>query len=275
MISAEGYKTLTSTQLVGEDEIKYTEHILLIDGEQSGNGTVGGTISNALDGRGISGVTVRLRTEWNNTTGEYVDYETLTDSSGKYLLENLPVGYYTVEASLNGYVTGYTNVIVLSGAQRTDFDFTITPVLNDEEIRIVLTWGQNPNDLDSHLIGRTPSNGTFNVYYSDKTYYYDGFEMANLDVDDTTSYGPETITIVESIYGTYTYAVHDYSNRNSSSSDKLSASNAVVRVFVGSEQVGEYHVPTDQVGTYWTVFEITGNGEIVPINNISNTKPEP
>lgn len=42
---------------------------------------------------------------------------------------------------------------------------------------------------------------------------------------------------------------------------------------IGSVQVAEYNVPTDQVGTYWTVFEIAGNGRIRPINTNSNTKP--
>lgn len=97
--------------------------------------------------------------------------------------------------------------------------------------------------------------------------------MANLDVDDTSSYGPETITIVENIYGAYTYAVHNYSNRSSSNSTALSFSGAVVRVFIGSTQVAEYHVPTDQVGTYWTVFQIDSSGRIMPINTVSNTKP--
>ncbi|MBE6949024.1 MAG: hypothetical protein E7456_04180 [Ruminococcaceae bacterium] len=273
VISADGYRTLTSSQTVADDEIKYTEHILLMDNSQSGLGSAGGTVMNALDGKGLSNVTIKLRNDWNNTSGPYCEYETTTSSSGRYTIENMPVGYYTVEASRHGYVTGYTNIIVLSDAERSDFDFTITPTLNEDEIRIVLTWGSSPSDLDSHLIGRTPSNGTFNVYYSDKEYHYDGVEMANLDVDDTSSYGPETITILENIYGTYTYAVHNYSNRNSSSSTALSFSGAVVRVFVGSVQVAEYNVPTDQVGTYWTVFEIARNGRILPINTISNTKP--
>ena len=273
VISADGYRTLTSNQTVGDDEIKYTEHILLMDNNQSGMGSAGGIVSNALDGKGLSDVTIKLRSNWNNTSGEYIDFQTKTNSSGRYAIEDVPVGYYTVEASRHGYVTGHTNIIVLSDAERNDFDFTITPTLNEDEIRIVLTWGSSPSDLDSHLIGRTPSDGTFNVYYSDKVYRYDGVEMANLDVDDTSSYGPETITILENIYGTYTYAVHNYSNRSSSNSTALSFSGAVVRVFVGSVQVAEYNVPTDQVGTYWTVFEIAGNGRILPINTISNTKP--
>ncbi len=273
VISADGYRTLTSNQTVAADEIKYTEHILLMDNSQSGLGIAGGKVMNALDGKGLSDVTIKLRTDWNNTSGEYCDFRTTTTSTGRYTIENMPVGYYTVEASKHGYVTGYTNIIVLSDSVREDFDFTITPTLNADEIRIVLTWGSSPSDLDSHLIGRTPSDGTFNVYYSDKVYRYDGVEMANLDVDDTSSYGPETITILENIYGTYTYAVHNYSNKNSSSSTALSFSGAVVRVFVGSVQIAEYNVPTDQVGTYWTVFEITGNGRIHPINTISNNKP--
>lgn len=274
VIHADGYQTLTSTQQVGEDEVKYTEHILLIDNSQSGLGSAGGTITNALDGRGISGVRLRLRRDWNNKTGPYVDeIGTTTNNSGYYSISEMPVGYYTVEASLNGYVTGYSNIIVLNENPKTDFDFTITPILSDDEVRIVLTWGDSPRDLDSHLVGRTPSDGTFNVYYGDKEYDYDGVEMANLDTDDTSSYGPETITITERIYGTYTYAVHNYSNRNNSSSDALSFSGAVVRVFMGSTQVAEYHVPTDQVGTYWTVFQIDSAERITPINTVSNTKP--
>lgn len=274
VIHADGYQTLTSTQQVGEDEVKYTEHILLIDNGQSGLGSAGGTITNALDGRGISGVRLRLRRDWNNKTGPYVDeIGTTTNNSGYYSISEVPVGYYTVEASMNGYVTGYSNIIVLNENPKTDFDFTITPILADDEVRIVLTWGSSPSDLDSHLVGRTPGGDTFNVYYSDKEYNYDGVEMANLDTDDTSSYGPETITITERIYGTYTYAVHNYSNRNNSSSDALSFSGAVVRVFMGSTQVAEYHVPTDQVGTYWTVFQIDSAERITPINTVSNTKP--
>lgn len=274
VISADGYRTLTSNQSVEKDEIKYTEHILLMDNSQSGIGSAGGRISNALDGNGVEGVSLKLRSNWNKYSGPYFEnFTTTTASNGNYSIEGIPVGYYTVEASLNGYVTGYSNISVLSDNSKNDFDFTITPELAADEVRIVLTWGASPYDLDSHLIGRTPDNGSFNVYYSDQQYYFDGVEMANLDVDDTSSYGPETITIIEDIYGTYTYAVHDYSNKALSYSTDLSFSGAVVRVFSGSNQVAEYNVPTDQAGTYWTVFEIDSSGRIMPINTVSNTKP--
>ncbi len=274
VIAADGYKTLTSRQKIEENEIKYTEHILLINDTQTGNGSAGGTVQDALTGYGLADVTIRLRRDWNQEDGTYFEeYETYTDSNGKYSIENVPVGYYTVEAQRDGYVKGYRNIIVMSEELKDDFDFTITPILSNEEYRIVLTWGESPRDLDSHLLGRTPSDNTFNVYYSSKKYQYEGVEMANLDVDDTTSYGPETITILENIHGTYIYAVHNFSNRGSSTSDALSYSGAVVRVFRGSTQIAEYHVPTDQVGTYWTVFAINSAGNIVPVNTISNEKP--
>lgn len=274
IISADGYKTLTSTQSVGENEIKYAEHILLIDDTQVGNGSASGTITNALNGFGVGNVRIRIRQDWNNNSGDYFgDISTTTDSNGRYTISGIPAGYYTVEASIQDFVTGYANILVLANNPKTDCDFTITPVLSDDEIRIVLTWGDQPSDLDSHLIGRTPANESFNVYYDAKVYNYNGKEMANLDVDDTTSYGPETVTILEDIYGTYIYAVHDFTNRYSTNSTSLSYSGAVIKVYKGSIQIGEYHVPTDQVGTYWSVFEIDASGRITPINSVSNTKP--
>ena len=274
VISKDGYQTLTSNQQVGADEIKYTEHILLLDNSQTGDGSAGGTLTDALNGRGVSGALIRLRSGWNSTSGPYLEgIEVTTDGSGRYSLAQLPVGYYTAEAVKEGYVAGYTNLLVLNEGARENFDFTITPQLAEDEIRVVLTWGSTPSDLDSHLIGLTPENEPFNVYYRNMRYTFDGVEMANLDVDDTSSYGPETVTILEDIHGTYIYAVHNYSNRNSTDSTALSFSDAVVRVYMGSAQVAEYRVPTDQVGTYWTVFEIDHSGQIVPINTVSNNKP--
>lgn len=54
-------------------------------------------------------------------------------------------------------------------------------------------------DLDSHLIGPTPAGGEFHVFYSHKIEN----EAAELDVDDTSSYGLETITIYQLIPATY------------------------------------------------------------------------
>lgn len=272
-ISAQGYRELTTLQEIAKDETKFTEHILLVDNEETGNGTAGGRVMNAIDGQTVSGVQIRLREGWNSRSGDYYrDLVTETGSDGQYSLDGLPVGYYTVEASKDGFYTDYCNVIVHATDPQHNQNLTISPILPENQIRIVLRWGETPSDLDSHLIGRGPDGSSFNVYYGDKHYVWSGEEMANLDVDDTTSYGPETITILHPLTDGWVYAVHDFTNRGSTESDRMSYSGAQVTVFAGGRQVAAFSIPVGQIGTYWTVFEYAG-GQIWPINAVNNTKP--
>ena len=89
-----------------------------------------------------------------------------------------------------------------------------------------------------------------------------------LDLDDVSSYGPETTTLYEQINGTYRFSVHDYTNRNSTYSLALSNSSAQVRVYDNSGLIANYNVPPNNEGTLWTVFELN-NGTITPINTFS------
>ena len=87
-------------------------------------------------------------------------------------------------------------------------------MLSDDEYRIILTWGATPSDLDSHLVGpNMQGTGNFQVYFGNKQYKYEDIVYAELDVDDTTSSVPDTITIIKPIVaGTYKYSVHDFTN---------------------------------------------------------------
>ncbi|TAH71523.1 MAG: hypothetical protein EWM47_04525 [Anaerolineaceae bacterium] len=273
-ITAAGYKELTSVQEISKNETKFTEHILLVDNAQIGNGMAGGYINNAIDGRNLEGVELRLRENWNNRTGEYyLDYNIRTDSNGQYRIENIPVGYYTIEAFKDDFYTDYCNIIVHSTDPQLNQNFTISPILPENQLRIVLRWGETPRDLDSHLIGNKPDGNGFNVFYSNMRYVWNDKEMAYLDVDDTTSYGPETITIFEPING-WVYAVHDFSNRSNTDSENMSYSGAYVTVFTGGKQVATFNIPVGEVGTYWTVFEYV-DGQIRPINVVNNIAPTP
>jgi len=85
---------------------------------------------------------------------------------------------------------------------------------------------------------------------------------ANLDTDDTSSYGPETVTINNlNSASTYRYYVHNYSNGSDHNDTNLKASNAKVEVYYG-DQSKTFYVPNEN-GNAWKVFEIV-NGEIVP-----------
>lgn len=240
------------------DQITYLEAVLQISDVYAGNGNASGEITNALDGSKINGATLSLREGINVTTGPIV-FTTTTDVNGGFIFSDIPAGHYTAEVSKDSYTSNFYSIIVLGGETRGNQNSSLTPIVIAGETRIVLTWGQTPSDLDSHL--KTPSN--HHVFYSNKIPSGAG---ANLDLDDTSSYGPETITITEEQNGTYTYYVHDYSNKGSSSSSVLSESQAVVKIYQGSEIVATFNVPNIN-GTLWKVFSIE-NGTIVPINNM-------
>lgn len=144
--------------------------------------------------------------------------------------------------------------------------FALTPLMNEGQYRIVLSWGETPSDLDSHLTANLSDSSQYHVYYSQKN---PSPEYANLDVDDTSSYGPETVTITnfDSLYNKK-YAVHDYTNRSSESSTALSNSGATVSVYKGEQVLRTFYVPTNIGGTEWDVFAFDANGNIVPINSM-------
>ncbi len=159
---------------------------------------------------------------------------------------------------------GYSNLVVKCPCK--GMTYAISPVMeNLDGLRVVLTWGQSPSDLDSHMI--FPGN---NIYFNSKT----GTD-AELDVDDTDSYGPETITLQKKHYGeSYVYAVHDFSNRTDTGSSALSESQAKVFVYMGQSLVRTYYVPTNRTGNLWTVFRMTGSGDFQDINTFTGVLVE-
>lgn len=158
---------------------------------------------------------------------------------------------------------------VLSTSDETSQNVGMTPILDENEYRIVLTWGNVPSDLDSHLLGLNSGEQVFHIYYNQKVYYENGELVAQLDLDDVSGYGPETVTITlvaEEGYD-YLYYVHDYSNGRDDSSSYLSLSGARVSVYGGNELIKNYIVPINVEGTNWIVFKIE-DGKIIDINEI-------
>lgn len=268
--SKTGYITANYYNITVEaNTTKYLEAVLQIDTVHSGTGNISGKVVNALDGIGVGGLTINLQAGINMTTGSIVA-TTTTQSDGSYSFTNLNAGNYTAEVSGSGYNTTYFTVICIGGTTTANQNATITPILSAGETRIILTWGETPSDLDSHLTGPLPDGTRFHMYY----YYAETRwgspwpEYVKLDLDDITSYGPETTTIYQQISGVYRFSVHDYTNRGSSISTALSNSGAQARVYRGSNLVATFNVPSNQGGTLWTVFEMSGD-TITPINTMS------
>jgi hypothetical protein len=118
-------------------------------------------------------------------------------------------------------------------------------------IRVVLTWGLEPADLDAHLSG--PICGTterFHITHLDM----EPVPYAELDVDDLDGEGPETITIWayddKWVPGEYDFWVYNYSRK-----PDFKSSGAVVTVFKEGEQVDQFAV-ADEPEVETTTFDI-------------------
>ena len=216
------------------------------------------TVTDAINGSFISGATVSSGSQ-----------SSTTDSLGAATLNGLPGDIdVLVNVSANGYVSQPSTVSTVCGESTTESVSLLpegdTGTLRGD-IRIILTWGEDPRDLDSHLSGpNDDGTGFYHIYYADKNNCSsapcDSNEPAWLDVDDTTSYGPETITIQkvdgQFIEGTYSYYVHHYAG-----SSNIPESGAVVKIYEGNSLIGTYSPPQTNQSVeedwVWKVFNIT------------------
>lgn len=180
----------------------------------------------------VSGIT--------NHNGDAVNHTLADDDKTMLLIEK--AGYSTLIATCP--CDGYT--------------YALSPEMkNLDGLRIVLTWGDKPKDLDSHLV----YEGS-HVFFSQKQ-----GNGSNLDVDDTTSYGPETITITQQKRGKkYVYSVRDYSHGGKRNSRALAKSRARVEVYAGKSLLRTFVVNPDTLGTDWVVFGIDERGAFHDIN---------
>jgi hypothetical protein len=256
----------SSVELSTAEQILELEPLQLIGSSNSGTGTATGTVKDAFTGQGLSGVSLSFRSGINVVSGTIAQSAT-TNTSGTYSV-SLNAGYYTVTASKSGYVASSSPIYVVGGTTKSNQNISITPTVLTSDIRIILTWGNAPADLDSHFTGDTNVVGQrFHVYYGSKS-YSDSSTSASLDVDSRGGFGPETVTSQLRNSGVYRYSVHNFTNAGNLTSNALSLSNARVQIYRGSSLIAQYNVPTGQAGILWTVFEIQNN-TLRPVNTMS------
>ena len=150
-------------------------------------------------------------------------------------------------------------------------------VLTVPAYTISLTWGEAPEDLDSHLlIPMTWDTGYdyYHLYYSNMGTYSDD-PYALLDTDDTESFGPEILTGTRLYEGRFQYWVNNYTD---DTSVDLSTSGAVVQLEIGG-QLRTYRaadVPlqgADQTG-WWHVFDLVVSGGNVTVQSVMAYQPQ-
>ncbi len=134
--------------------------------------------------------------------------------------------------------------------------YSISPTLPEGRIRIALDWGEDPKDLDAHLVKK----GVYHLSYRQMKKYQD---LAWLDRDDRDGFGPETITFLRiDPKGSYTYAVNDFTK-----SGAIGESKAHVRVYGSNGLLHTFVVPKGAKGNQWTVFQIV-NGVVKPVGSV-------
>jgi hypothetical protein len=192
----------------------------------------------------------------------------LTNASGSFTV--------SMKKNATAVFTGIKGDLLSNSVSKTSLAVDLTDnaclVLSStaaSSVNIKLSWGENPSDVDSHLI--TPSGEQ--IYYGNRG----GLGIApfaNLDVDDTTSFGPEVITINRLMVGTYTYGIKLFSGSGS-----LTASPARVELNIG----GTLRVFTPPAGeitstTFLRMFNLVVdsacNINVVPVNVWETDNPE-
>ena len=187
---------------------------------------------------------------WSKTNGEF-RFECVR-----------PAGNNTVFASASGYTEEFELGTVPTSGDSTAIVIELHRIIV-LEIQIRLDWGMQPSDLDAHLSGPDPVGGRFHCFFNTPT----PVPFVQLDQDDTTALGPETITIQRTpattvgvfTAGDYHYWVHNYTDTTfagSSASVTVSAVNAQG----GLSQLGRFDVSNatgNQSDDLWHVVNIT------------------
>ncbi len=248
---------LVNAKLAVEEAIKRTD----------GTGILSIEFVDAANGNDIYGATIECTSYTGNN--DYTVGTKYTATSNTLKVE-LPAGNYKFKVSANGYIDNEISFEIKSG-MTADLIAMLSKELGDSEVQIVMQWGTEehytePEDLDSHLYGIRKDGSAYHVYYSEMG----DDDIAWLDIDDTWYVGPETITLNLNEFESFTYSVHNYTNRYADSDSEyameLAKSEVFVIVKVGNREVARFDVPTNRKGTVWNVFEMDSNGVINVIN---------
>jgi hypothetical protein len=198
--------------------------------------------------------------EGATVTGDGIDFSgstaATTDAAGLF---RLPIKK-DARAAITARSGGKTSNSVAVGPSAVDVAVgTGCLVLTDQSnnVTVRLTWGETPADVDGHLI--TPSGE--HIYFDAKGDLTNA-PWVNLDVDDTSSFGPEIVTVRKLQVGTYTYLVNNFTRSSPSHAGEpdpgLTAS--PVRVELNVSGLSTIYTPPageTNASTWWTVFTMT------------------
>lgn len=223
---------------------------------RSENGTLNGVVIDAMTGEGVPAAKLEFKAKENAENSTHVT----SGKDGSFSIE-LAADVYEVTISADGYVDETFEFEMEKDKNYSGEQFTISPELAAGSARIVLEWNAQHQDLDSYLWGNTDKGDDLYVNFRKRTCEGRDGLLAELDVDDTNGYGPETITLND-LNGVYTYSVVDYRTTGT-----LQQYGATVKVYLPGKSAPTVITldPNAGVENVWEVFELD-HGELKILN---------
>merc|ERR1719440_1014108 len=222
--------------------------------------SISGRVRNARNKNMLSGITVSVDGTSKSTTTSF----------GTFTLHGVPAGDIKLKYNGDGFIDG-ENDIDLTGNINIggDADINMSPSMAADQWRAVLKWNQNPRDLDTHVFW-----GWTQVYYAARNRRASGLG-ADLEVDVTSGYGPETTFFKDTgscnggvgYFCDMKYKIYKYSGSGS-----MMDKGAEVTLYHGDSVAGHWEIKDcpgsvtgssnggapNANGRWWEVFHIDG-----------------
>jgi len=164
---------------------------------------------------------------------------------------NLPAGTYPRPISLDGFMSGSSNVIIQGASDETTANNIIFVVPKIQGWTAILRWGTSDKDLD---ISTILPDGT-KVYYNKKI-SSDG--KVTLDTDSRDGSGPETMSLKGITSGIYAINASNYSKEM-----PIAQTGTFVELYHDNSQVATIYAATakltDPKSMFWYVVEINAS----------------
>jgi hypothetical protein len=274
--AAAGYKSVEGIVNIQKGETTNFDIITMIP-DSHGPANITGSALSAMTNSGISGLTIRIRPGVNVNSGAFATdingneiAAVTTGDGGSYAIPNVPPGNYTLEASCpsgncggSDFATTFITVISAGVDTPSGQNILVSPKLGADEMRIVLSWGDNPKDLDSHL--EYGSARPEQAVWNDKSKL--GGDLT-LDIDVTWGNGPETVTMKGSTWAQARrgYSVYNWTKgKRDSSVPAISNSGAIIRIYKKQGLVRTYVAGAGQTSLWWHAFCVDGSMNITEI----------
>ena len=240
------------------------------------------TAVDALTDEPLEGVVASLSDGSNSQTG-------LTGSDGTVDIPITQNGEYGLIAELDNYVPQRQTVVVncentgtvrTLGNCRTDVLVSMLPKNQDNQIQILLNWGDNTEDLDLHVIqvDKTDNRATCETFFNNMNGCKD--TSLNHNMKQGGINGSETVTIKQVTSNSMmSYMV--FADDNSLTGSTLGTSKADITVTDGTntvkETIPEFTEDTVAGARYWLAGCVQIVGETfhyVPVNRFSRESPD-